>query len=170
MSEEDTKIASDAAEEATQKSKTVTVEEVNKSIEEMQAEIDKLTRSLANKTEESDRVHKKLEKYQREEDERKRAELSEIERITLERDSFKTEIEQLKLSEQKRKVAEAVGLPALFASRIQGGTPEEMETDARALLDAMPKVKITTTLPGGSKLPEQETPEETYKRLFGTNK
>lgn len=36
-------------------------------------------------------------------------------------------------------VAGKVGLPATLADRLQGSTPEEMEADARAILEALPK-------------------------------
>jgi hypothetical protein len=62
------------------------------------------------------------------------------------------------------------GLPAVFTERLKGETPEELEKDAQAIIEALPKVKpgsnVNPTNPnarGGS----GETDEQRRKRLFG---
>jgi predicted RNase H-like nuclease (RuvC/YqgF family) len=145
-----------------------------KTAEELQIEIDALNRSLANKTEEAQRVHKKLEDFETAEKQKKDAEMTEMEKLQAsivekENDLKKTtsELEQLKLNEKKREIAEEVGLPTLFALRIQGTTPEEMKADAMVLLGAIPKIKTTinATNPGNNSLSDKETDEERRKRL-----
>lgn len=123
---------------------------------------------------ESDDKQKELDKLQKEKEDREKAELSAIEKAELERNEIAdkysqtlSELETLKLNNQKREIAEQVGLPPAFALRITGATPEEMEADANALLDAMPKAaKISTTTPGDKALAAgNETDAERRKRL-----
>lgn len=64
------------------------------SIDDLQKQIDELTRHAKNKEEEAARVQKKLEKFQADEDARKKAELSEIDRLKLERQEALTKAEQ----------------------------------------------------------------------------
>ena len=46
---------------------------------------------------------------------------------------------ELELGKQRSDVAAKVGLPVALADRLRGETPEEMETDAKAMLAALPK-------------------------------
>lgn len=62
-----------------------------------------------------------------------------------------------KLAAMERQQAQAtiagkLGLPAALAARLQGNTPEEMEADARALLEALPKPTAPNinSVPGGN--------------------
>jgi len=114
-----------------------------------------------------------LAKYKAEETKRKQDELSAIEKAELERDDFKQkyegsqkELEDLKIENQKREIADEVGLPAAFALRIKGATPDEMRTDAKELLGAMPKARPTTstTNPGQNTL-DKESWADQAKRL-----
>lgn len=144
-------------------------------IEELQKEIESLNRSLTNKTEEASRVHEKLTKFEQAEEEKRLAELSETEKLqnqitekSNELTRAQQELEQLKLDNQKREIANEVGLPAEFALRIKGATPEEMGEDAKSMLDAMSKKakpNLKTTNPGPNALSDTETREERLKRL-----
>lgn len=145
-----------------------------KTAEELQEEINALSRSLANKTEEAQRVHKKLEDYEKAEENKRKAEMTEMEKLQDKIGETETalkqktdELEQMKLNEVKRGIAEEVGLPTPFALRIQGETPEDMKADAQALLDAMPKVKATipSTIPGANAQHLKETDVERRQRL-----
>ncbi len=70
----------------------------------------------------------------------------------------------------QREVADKTGLPAVFADRIRGETPEEMEADAKSILDALPKQKAApnsgVTAPG-DKTVTGESDAERRRRLFG---
>lgn len=82
---------------------------------------------------------------------------------------IKAENERLHIEGMKRQAAAKVGLPEIFADRIKGGTAEEMETDAQALLEAMPKTKPAagsgaSTNPSGASN-RGETDEERRRRL-----
>jgi hypothetical protein len=116
----------------------------------------------------------KLSKFEEAEKQRKEAEMTETEKLQLQISEkeksltqIQSELEKLKLNEKKREIAEEVGLPTLFALRIQGTTPEEMKADAMVLLGAIPKIKTTinATNPGNNSLSDKETDEERRKRL-----
>lgn len=59
------------------------------------------------------------------------------------------EAKALRLNQERRAVADRVGLPAALADRLQGETPEEMEADARGLLAALPKPAAPNINNGG---------------------
>lgn len=71
-------------------------------------------------------------------------------------------------------VAARVGLPGALAGRLQGETPEEMEADARAILEALPKAAAPTEKPKtpgpinpGANGQTGESPAERKTRLYG---
>lgn len=63
------------------------------SSEELQKQLDELTRHAKNKEEEAVRVQKKFEKLQADEDKRKKEELSELDRLKLEKQEAETKAE-----------------------------------------------------------------------------
>lgn len=111
-----------------------------------------------------------LERLRQLEDERKKAELSETDRLKAELAERDAKLKQLTIKTQQQEIAGKVGLPAEFAKRIQGETPEAMEADAKAMLDALPKGKaapnVGATSPG-EKAITGETEAERLKRLLG---
>ena len=139
-------------------------------VEDLQETIDKLTLKVANKTEEAKRVHGKLEAFEKAEKEKGLDDLSEIGKLQAqlsEKDAAlleaKTSLKKMKLNEQKINIAAEVGLPAVLSLRIQGETPEEMEEDARALMEGLPKkqARIPVTLPGeNASKPERSVAEQ----------
>lgn len=137
-------------------------------IDELKTELDKALRTVHNKEEEAARVHAKLEKFEQEELKRKEAELSEMDKLKLRAETAEKEKADLLVQIARRDVGAKIGLPAVLIDRIRGETPEEMEADAKKLLDELPKpAKVSTvaaTNPAGGQLP-QETREQTLKRL-----
>ena len=111
-----------------------------------------------------------LERLRKAEEERKKAEMSETDRLKAEIKERDAKLNQLTIKAQQREVADRVGLPAIFASRIQGETPEDMEADAKLLLEALPKGKAApnagATAPGEN-ANTGETEAEKLRRLFG---
>lgn len=87
MDTEEKKVEEVAQGETPEQKKTETV---TPSSEEMQKKIDELERHARNKEQEAARVQKKLEAFQQAEDQRKKDEMSEVDRIKLE----KTEADQ----------------------------------------------------------------------------
>jgi hypothetical protein len=137
------------------------------SLDELKLKVEQLTRTVTNKEQEAERVHKKLEKFEQEEIKRKEAELSEIEKLNLRAEKAEKESVELKLNLQRREIAAKLELPEILIDRIKGVTPEEMEADAKKLIDELPKAtksNISATNPGGGNR-ATETPEQTMKRL-----
>lgn len=144
---------------------TETVQEPPK----VEASLEELQKRLANKQEEAERLHKKVEKFEKEEAERLKAQMSELEKAQAERDEAKRLLGELQIEKQKRAIAEKIGLPLSFADRLKGATPEEMEADAKQLLEAMPKPKVQ---PIGTTAPAEgqaagETLEQRRARIRG---
>ena len=108
------------------------------SLEDAQAELTKTRAALKAANKEAAGRRKKLEAFEKAEDERLKAEMSEIDRLKLEADQLAAENKLLKFTGQQSNIAAEVGLPTAFADRIKGDTPEDMKADAEALLAAMP--------------------------------
>lgn len=129
--------------------------------ERAQALIDKLRaeqKELKAKAKRADELEAEAKK-------RADAELSEIEKATKRAEEAERRANELAHKQAQRDAAEAVGLPLSFASRLQGGSPEELKADAELLLSAMPKpsAKTNTTNPGNA--PAGETDAERRRRL-----
>ena len=95
--------------------------------------------------------------------------MSETERLQAELADAQRRADELATKQAQRDAAEKVGLPAVFAERIKGATPEEMEADAKLLLDNMPKAKQKPI--GGMSPAEAEqkglTDDDRRKFLYG---
>jgi len=113
------------------------------------------------------KLSKELEAYKIKEDEDRKAKLSEIDRLKLEKSELDQKYAELLLDKQRREAAEKVGLPAPFIDRIKGETPEAMEEDAQLLLSAIPKQKsnVGVTNPGQNAQGQKETDMERARRL-----
>jgi len=153
--------------------KEVVVEKPKQSLEELIAENESLKRTNLNKIDEAKRVHEKLEKFEQDEEKRKLAELTEMDRLKLEAKTAKEEAAESKQKLLRREIAAKVGenlkvkFPEILISRIQGETPEDMEADAKKLMEELPKAKTSntnTTNPGGGD-GTGETREQRIERL-----
>lgn len=95
-----------------------------------------------------------LERYKKMEEERKQAEMTESERLKAELDRMQGELKAKTVRTMQIEVAAKLGLPAALSDRLHGETLEEMEEDAKAILEVLPKQKAApntgTTNPGGS--------------------
>ncbi len=126
------------------------------------------------KLRETEKQYKKdraeLERLRQLEEERKKAEMTESERLKAELEQERAKLRQYSIKAQQREVADQIGLPSVFADRIRGETPEEMEADAKIILEALPKQKAApnsgVTAPG-DKTVSGETEAEKRRRLFG---
>ena len=90
---------------------------------------------------------KELERLQAEEKKRADAQLSETERLQKERDEIKAENAKIKSDLLRREVVDEVGLPATFATRLQGSTKEELLADAKELAKTLPQLKVAPKVP-----------------------
>lgn len=153
-----TETAVDTA-EATEQPKTVTVEE-----------FERVKEALKHANKEAETKRKKLEAYEKAENDRKQAEMTELEKAQARLAELEGAIKAQQAKEAKLNVARKVGLPDAFAARLQGETPEELEADAKLILEALPKPDKPapgihpTNPPEGS---QAETIEQKKARIFG---
>lgn len=166
MTEEKDQETIEAEDTATQEPETPQAD----STEDPVAELEKARAALKAANAEAAARRKKLEAYEAAEEERKKAEMSEIDRLKLEAEQLEAENAKLKRSNLQKEIAEKIGLPAAFADRINGETLEDMEADAQALLEAMPvkqaaNPKITNPGENGSR--QTETDPQKRSRLLG---
>jgi hypothetical protein len=69
-------------------------------------------------------------------------------------------------------VAAKLGLPAALSDRLKGETLEEMEEDAKAILEVLPKQKAapnTGTTNPGEQASKEETRAQKLERLVGSD-
>ena len=113
------------------------------------------------------KLKKEIETYKLKEEEDKKAKLSEIDRLKLEKQEAEQKLAELTLKERRREAAKIADLPDEFVERIQGNTPEEMVEDAKKMKAAIPiqKSKIGVTNPGPNASSDGETPEQMKRRL-----
>lgn len=145
---ETTTNATDVATEVAEKPVTETVA-VSK------AEFDKMAAALKEANKEAAARRKRLEELEAEEAKRKEAAMTETEKATKRAQELEAKLKAYERTEAQRAVAEKVGLPAVLATRLQGETPEELEADAKALLETLPKPTkpapgINATNPGNA--------------------
>ena len=102
---------------------------------------------------------KLLQELQSEKQTRADAEKSELQKSQERAAQLEVDLKNERLRVMKRDAAEKTKLPAAFADRLQGETPEELEADALLLLAAMPaKVApaLNTTNPGNPQTGETD--------------
>jgi hypothetical protein len=126
------------------------------------------------KLRESEKVMKKtqaeLDRYKAEEEKRKQAEMSETERLKAELDRVQSELTAKTVRTMQIEVAAKLGLPAALSDRLKGETLEEMEEDAKAILEVLPKQKAapnTGATNPGEQASKEETRAQKLTRLTG---
>jgi len=150
--------------------------EMTQDVEPQEEEFDK-ERAMATITKlrefekEARMLKKKLDAYEKAEQERKEAEMSEMEKLKAQYDKAQAELSRIQKNQQKREIAQKVGLPEALALRIQGDDEEAMEADAKKLAEALPKPEVkkvmSPTQPGvGAQ--QGETYEQKRARILGT--
>lgn len=90
---------------------------------------------------------KELERLKADEAKRKEAEMSEIEKAQKRANDLEAELKRERSEKMRLKVAAKYQLPEAFANRLQGETEEELDADAKALAELLPKPQ-----------PEKKTP------------
>lgn len=112
---------------------------------------------------------KELEQLRAEKQKQADATLSETERLQKERDTIAAENAKIKSDLMRRDVIAEVGLPASFASRLQGTTQEELLADAKELAKTLPQLKVAPKVPPTNPGPTSPADQETQVRqaLFG---
>lgn len=112
---------------------------------------------------------KELERLQAEEKKRAEASLSETEREKKRADELASENAKIKGDLLRRDVIAETGLPASFASRLQGTTKEELLADAQELAKTLPQLKVAPKVPptNPGNVNTNETETQKRARLFG---
>jgi hypothetical protein len=114
---------------------------------------------------------KRADELEAAEAKRKEAEMSEADKALKRAEEAEAKLKALELTALKRSVADKVGLPVAFVDRLKGETEEELEADAKSLLEALPKAPKTTISPThpGETLPQAITEAEQRERVYGNN-
>lgn len=144
---------------------------------ELLAERERLAKALKAANQEAAERRKKLDAYEQEEQKKREAEMTELEKLqaklkeaTEANKAAQAELAQRRVEDQKREMARRMGLPEVLALRIQGETAEEMEADAKALLEGLPKTRLPSvqpTNPGEGSGPRQ-TDSQLREMIYGT--
>lgn len=140
--------------------------------ESTEARMMRMEAALKKANHEAAKYRKQAEGFEMAERQRKEAELSEMEKLAQRLAEAEAEANRLKLIELQRQAAEKAGLPPALATRLQGATPEELEADAMALAETLPKStktppNVQATNPGGNATGKGETDAERRRRLLG---
>lgn len=115
-------------------------------------------------------LERKLAEYEAKEREREESKLSETEKLKRQLAEKEAALQSLERAAMQRKAAEAAGLPPAFAERLKGETQEELEADAKALKEVLPKAQapnVGTTNPGSNATGQGETLEQRRARVYG---
>ena len=105
------------------------------------------------------------------EQKRKEAEMTELQKLQAALEKTQSELKAAQLSQLKKDIAVKVELPLIFADRLQGDTAEELEADAKKILEALPKAPkpppVSATNPGAG-ASQKETIDQQRARVYGT--
>ena len=114
---------------------------------------------------------KKADDYEAAEQQRREAELTEAEKLRKELEKTKADLARREHEAMQATIAARVGIPAVFAARLTGETPEDMEADAKAILAEIQRLKPAAPAVGatnpGSNATANETPKQKRERLMG---
>ena len=107
------------------------------------------------------------------EQKRKEAEITAVQKLEAELAKAKAELKAAQLNDMRRAAAAKVELPLVFADRLKGETPDELEADAKLILAALPKAAPkppnlgpTNPGPGAS---QGESDAQALARIRGQN-
>jgi hypothetical protein len=103
------------------------------------AELEKIRKALKDANAEAARHRKTAEQVAADEAKRKEAEMTELQKAQKRADEAEARAQQLERTSLQREAAANTGLPAKLADRLKGETLEEMEADAKAILEDLPK-------------------------------
>lgn len=164
-----------------QHAETVAVDTVSIS----KAEFEKIQRALKEANAEAAKHRKRVEAIEQAEQAKRDAELSEMEKLQKkltaleqERQDYAAKLAARELLDRKREIARKHNLPDALATRLIGETDEDIEADAKALLETLPKPPppppqkvpqpgpVSPTNPGGATTGETEA--QVRARIFGS--
>jgi len=136
--------------------------------ESVEARIVRMEAALKKANAEAAKYRKAAEAVEAERKAKEEAELTETEKLRKRAAELEAELKSAQRSTMQRDAAAKHNLPAELATRLKGETPEELEADAKALAELLPKHKaqpnISPTNPGGNASPN-ETVDQMKARL-----
>ena len=155
----------------------VEVQDTKTAVDEQPEEFDKtramdLIRKQRDELKQAKKAAAELEHYKKLEEERKQAEMTESERLKAELGKLQSELTAKTVRTMQIEVAAKLGLPAALSDRLKGETLEEMEEDAKAILEVMPKQKAapnTGATNPGEQASKEETRAQKLERLVGSD-
>ena len=118
---------------------------------------------------EAQALRSKLSAFEKAEQEKADAQLSEVEKLKKQLAQIAQEKAALERATLQRQAAEKVGLPPAFADRLRGDTLEDLEKDAKLIKDALPKITptVSATNPGSNATGQGETDAQRLARIHG---
>ena len=150
----------------------VEVQDTSTAVDEQPEEFDKarameLIRKQREELKQAKKAAAELEHYKKLDEERKQAEMTESERLKAELGKLQSELTAKTVRTMQIEVAAKLGIPAALSDRLHGETLEEMEEDAKAILEVLPKQKAapnTGATNPGEKAGSGDTFEDAHKR------
>lgn len=114
---------------------------------------------------------KRLEAFEQAEQERKQAEMTELEKAQQKAAQLESELTTLRLKDLQRQAAKEAGIPADLSERLRGATLEDLKADAEELAKLLPKSAKTpptvpATNPGAAS--NGETDAQRRSRIYGS--
>jgi predicted Zn-dependent protease len=103
------------------------------------AELEQIRAALKKANGEAAKYRKAQEQLEADQKAKAEAEMTELDKANKRTAELEARLKQIERENVQREIAAKVGLPAKLASRLQGETPEEMEADAKAILEDLPK-------------------------------
>lgn len=103
------------------------------------AELEQIRAALKKANGEAAKYRKAAELAEAERKAKQEAEMTELDKANKRVAEAEAKAQRLEREAMQREIAAKVGLPAKLANRLQGETPEEMEADALAILEDLPK-------------------------------
>lgn len=137
------------------------------SVDSLKAENERLAAALKERNKEEAARRKRLEELETRYKQDEEAKLSEMDKLSKRLAETEAKLKAKERAEAQRMVADEVGLPHVFADRLQGETLEDLKADAKKILDALPKQPkglSPTNPPNGS---PGETEAQKRARILG---
>ena len=103
------------------------------------SELEQIRAALKKANGEAAKYRKTAETVEAERKAKAEAEMTELQKAQARAAELEAELTKTKRASMQSEIAAKVGLPAKLASRLQGNTPEEMEADAKDILETLPK-------------------------------
>jgi uncharacterized protein YhaN len=138
-------------------------------------ELDDIRAALKKANAEAAKYRKTAEQVEAERKAKEEAEMTELQKWQRKAQELEAAVASERRTRLQQEVAAKVGLPAALASRLVGDSADELEADAKAILDTLPKPQppnkpspgIVPANPGVN-ASQQETEAQRKERLFPT--